>query len=157
MAFFIMFCKVYESYALDWLKNHMLLSWGLIGLIANGLWIKNNVSTIKKRWDDDRYYVSKHSIIFFVLFNLTIPAALCAINERIGVPESTTVYGKLVDVKIHKGRRGSKSYPKGTFYINEKGYNGFVFKSIAGYEDVSSLHIKIVVKKGFLGWEWLQD
>ncbi|PIZ33181.1 MAG: hypothetical protein COY39_03455 [Alphaproteobacteria bacterium CG_4_10_14_0_8_um_filter_37_21] len=26
MAFFIMFCKVYESYALDWLKNHHIFA-----------------------------------------------------------------------------------------------------------------------------------
>lgn len=157
ISLLVMFLKVDEIYTVNWLQNYMLLSWGAIGLALNGLWIKLNFSIIKKRWIDGRYYVGKLSILTFFLLNLMLPAALHSINERFGVTETTTVYGKLVDVKMRKKKKSSKFYPEGTFHIDEQGYNGFVYKSVSGYKDVSSLLMKVVVKKGFFGWEWLDE
>ena len=149
-----MFFKVYDVYAVDWLQNYMFLSWGAIGLIVNVLWIKNNFPTIKTRWKDERYYVSKLSILCFVLLNVMIPSALHSINECFGLTESTTVYGNLTSIEMKKPRKGAK-FPLGHFYVNEKGYVGSFSKNVTGYKNTSFLRIRLIIKKGVLGWEWL--
>lgn len=154
---FLMFLYIYEIYNVGWLQNHMLLSNGIIAGIFNGWWIKYNFSTIKKYLQDYRCYIRKLSILPFFLLNIMLPASMHLINEHFGVTESTIVYGELTDVREIKKRRRRGAYTQGTFYIDTNVHKGFVYKSVSGYKDMYSLVIRVVVKKGFFGWEWVQD
>lgn len=155
---FVTLTILLPDYTTSFLRNHMILT-SIMGMFfLNTIWIIKNFNSffIFRKQNHYKYTIRLSSIFCIVIINIFPLVMLHAVNTLLDDSECIIIHGNLESIRKRKMNESDNYKWVGSFYVNEKGYTGYMEHELS-HGDYKLAKIKLCVRKGFLGWEWISS